>query len=409
MAQSALRNLQKSLVPDFNRPLPSETMQPTYGVAENVDPSLRERMMMSIYDVLGGSVSPSARARANSYSDIASNLVDWIPTAGEGVGASDAYTDFNRGNYGQAAIGGAATMLGVVPVAGDAAAKAVKKVGNAIRSAEAIKEGAKRGIDLDEADRMQRALDLGYSTQDFYHATMQDLEEFKPIYNNGLTFLTPNAEFANKWLGKGALRTRVGDDSVEAMKKLDRLKLIKKYESEIGVPADSWTGDIWDDYWKKYLSEESKIQREYDNVHKTIYQLRTNVQNTFDPQQHENVVIDLLRSKGVDPQGSFQNGLSNLDAYKQGNYLLYETKPTVDFLKNKGFDSMWLRESTYSPEDIAAPYSTLAVFDPANIRSKSAEFDKGQRLSRNISAGVAGTALGLSALRNINKDNQGAE
>lgn len=295
----------------------------------------------------------------------------------------------------------AMTLAGLLPLIPSVAATKT-----AVRSAEAIKEGAKRGIDLAEADKMQRALDLGYSTQDFYHATMQDLEEFKPIYNNGLTFLTPNAEFANKWLGKGALRTRVGDDSVEAMKKLDRLKLIKKYESEIGVPADSWTGDIWDDYWKKYLSEESKIQREYDNVHKTIYQLRTNVQNTFDPQQHENVVIDLLRSKGVDPQGSFQNGLSNLDAYKQGNYLLYETKPTVDFLKNKGFDSMWLRESTYSPEDIAAPYSTLAVFDPANIRSKSAEFDKGQRLSRNISAGVAGTALGLSALRNINKDSE---
>jgi hypothetical protein len=100
-------------------------------VAENVDPSLRERMMMSIYDVLGGSVSPSARARANSYSDIASNLVDWIPTAGEGIGASDAYADFNRGNYGQAAIGGAATMLGAVPVVGDAAAKAVRAAGAA--------------------------------------------------------------------------------------------------------------------------------------------------------------------------------------------------------------------------------------------------------------------------------------
>ena len=77
----------------------------------------------------------------------------------------------------------------------------------------------------------------------------------------------------------------------------------------------------------------------------------------------------------------------------------------IDFLKSKGFDSMWLREKITAD----APYSTLAVFDPANIRSKYAEFDKGQRLSRNISAGVAGTALGLSALRNINKDNQGAE
>jgi hypothetical protein len=193
------------------------------------------------------------------------------------------------------------------------------------------------------------------------------------------------------------------------MKKLDELKLLNKYESEIGVPADSWTNDMWEDYYNKSLAERIEIRSQYDKAHSTVYPVRTNVQNTFDPQQHEDVVIDLLRSKGFDPQGSFQNGLSNLDAYKRGNYLLYENKPTVDFLKDKGFDSMWLRESTYSPEDIAAPYSTLAVFDPANIRSKFAKFDKSQRLSRNISAGVAGTALGLSALRNISKDNQGAE
>ena len=301
------------------------------------------------------------------------------------------------GNY-------AMTLAGLLPLVPSVAATKT-----AIRSAEAIKEGAKRGIDLAEADRAQRALDLGHSTQDFYHASMQDLEEFKPIYNDGLTFLTPNPEFANKWLGKGALQTRVGDDSAEAMKKLDELKLLNKYESEIGVPADSWTNDMWEDYYNKSLAERIEIRSQYDKAHSTVYPVRTNVQNTFDPQQNEDVVIDLLRSKGFDPQGSFQNGLSNLDAYKRGNYLLYENKPTVDFLKDKGFDSMWLRESTYSPEDIAAPYSTLAVFDPANIRSKFAEFDKGQRLSRNISAGVAGTALGLSALRNISKDNQGAE
>tara|TARA_R110000868_G_scaffold21274_3_gene88441 strand:- start:2948 stop:4372 length:1425 start_codon:yes stop_codon:yes gene_type:complete len=119
--------------------------EPTYGVAENVEPSWRERMQMSIYDALGGSISPSDRARANSYSDIASNLVDWIPGAGDYIGINEAYTDFNRGNYGQAAIGGVATTLGAVPIVGDVAAKAVRTAGKqVIRAVDAAEELARR-------------------------------------------------------------------------------------------------------------------------------------------------------------------------------------------------------------------------------------------------------------------------
>ena len=56
----------------------------------------------------------------------------------------------------------------------------------------------------------------------------------------------------------------------------------------------------------------------------------------------------------------------------------------INFLKSKGFDSIALREDTYSKEAREAPYSTIAVFEPEKIRSINAEFDPKERNSPQI-------------------------
>jgi len=263
-------------------------------------------------------------------------------------------------------------------------------VGKSVRSTELAEELAKRGIDLAEADRAQRALDLGHSTQDFYHATKADVTEFEPD-KLGLTFLGTSPKFANDWLD--VIRNRRRDGTYQ--RELDD---IANLENRIDPSGTGYTKF-------DYFNDKNKLKNEYDATDSNIIPLRTNVQNTFNPSQNDDLLTEYLST--YKPYTLYNNPPEEvLPLWREGNYHQYETPEMVDFLKNKGFDSMWLREKALFPNKIDEPYSTLAVFDPANIRSKYAEFDKGQRLSRNISAGVAGTALGLSALRNINKDSE---
>jgi hypothetical protein len=52
------------------------------------------------------------------------------------------------------------------------------------------------------------------------------------------------------------------------------------------------------------------------------------------------------------------------------------------------------------------PMEEIITFDPANIRSRFAAFDPAKRNSPNIMAGAAGATIGLSALRNIQRDEE---
>ena len=95
--------------------------------------------------------------------------------------------------------------------------------------------------------------------------------------------------------------------------------------------------------------------------------------------------------------------------FESGHYGVYEDIDVVDFLRGKGFDSMHLKESIREGAD--SPYTTLAVFDPANIRSVNAKFNPANKASRDILGaadpkllaaigGGGGVAATLAALRN---------
>lgn len=63
-------------------------------------------------------------------------------------------------------------------------------------------------------------------------------------------------------------------------------------------------------------------------------------------------------------------------------------------LKEKGFDGL----NMFGNETI--------IFNPSNIRSVNAAFDPAKRGSANLMAGAAGATIGLSALRNIQRDEE---
>ena len=349
----------------------SEVSSPKQTI-EAIEPSLRDTIQQFIYDKIGGASSPEARARANRYSDIASSAVDWIPGVGDAVSASDALADYQRGNYGQAAIGAGLTALGAVPVVGDVAAKGVKTAAKELADA-----------------KLARAARQGYADQDFYHATKADITEFDADENKlGLTFLGTNPEFANQIVEDIGWRRRLGTEDME-------MKDIQNLKNRI-TGTDYTQSDFYRD--KNYLN------KEYNFTDSTIYPLRTNLQNVFDPAQEGELLSEYLWSTGVDPQGyshhwgnpideSFEpRNLTNQEVLERGGWRDFENKEMIDFLKSKGFDSMWLRENYLTPDfKMTDPYSTLAKFDTSKIRSKFAEFDPEKLESRNIGHAKGGS------------------
>jgi len=78
---------------------------------------------------MGG--TPTQRYRAG-MADMLTGAVDFIPGVGDAVGVADTAQAIKGGNYGTAAMLGGATMLGMLPVVGDAASGAIKKAANFI-------------------------------------------------------------------------------------------------------------------------------------------------------------------------------------------------------------------------------------------------------------------------------------
>lgn len=243
-------------------------------------------------------------------------------------------------------------------------------------------------LPMDSASRSARAKTQGYVNPQ-YHASMQDLIELEPGYNDGLIFTTPSSKFANEWLGKGKHQTRIGEpDAYERTKK--QSDAIYK---ELGSP------DYPSPEYDEFLARTDPIRLQERDAFKTIYPLLTRNEKTFDPGKNIKELEGLFSKERLDSPYSADYPTFR-DALKSGNYLLYENKEMVDYLKSKGYDSMLLRESTYSKEARNAPYTTLAHFNPSQIRSRSAAFDPENVSKPNILGSAAPVAAGgiLAAL-----------
>lgn len=117
MPESALRQL----VP--------QSAEPFVRSYNPFNPAFRETMRASISDLLGGRAmggTPTQRYRAN-IADMLTGAVEMAPGVGEAVGVTDTRQAIRSGDYGTAAMLGGATALGMVPVIGDAASRAIRE------------------------------------------------------------------------------------------------------------------------------------------------------------------------------------------------------------------------------------------------------------------------------------------
>jgi hypothetical protein len=228
---------------------------------------------------------------------------------------------------------------------------------------QSVKQAKEQGYDLDNV---------------MYHASKQDIEEFVPGYSDGLTFLTPNKEFANDWLGKGKFQERQGGTgSIEGVRAEKKRFMEEQNEIMKSMPEDQRQ-----QYFKEVVwPQRSRMLTEEREADSAIYPLVTRTKKPFVPSKDVDVLEELYGKEYLD--APFGSGFPTYkDALKDGNYLLYENKEVVDFLKSKGYDSMFLKENSGADK----PFTTLAVFDPNNIRSVNAKFDPKKKDSPQILA-----------------------
>jgi hypothetical protein len=239
---------------------------------------------------------------------------------------------------------------------------------------QSVKQAKEQGYDLDNV---------------MYHASKQDIEEFVPGYSDGLVFLTPNKEFANDWLGKGKFQERQGGTGAIEGVRAEK----KRWREEADKILKSLPEDQRQQYYEEILNpQQQQLLKDERLADGAIYPVVTRTKKPFVPSKNVDVLEELYSKEYLD--APFGSGFPTYrDALKDGNYLLYENKEVVDFLKSKGYDSMFLKESSGADK----PFTTLAVFDPNNIRSVNAKFDPEKKDSPQILAS-APFATGITGL-----------
>ena len=243
----------------------------------------------------------------------------------------------------------------------------------------------------EENTAMDRARAMGM--EDFYHASKQDIQGgFKPGYDDNLSFVTDSPEFANQWVGKGKLQSRLGEEKeMEAIE--SQAKNLRRSSFDFET-LDKLNGDEFKRaYDEMSAAAKQKHAREIGlpthAIHNAVYPMMARSQRTFHPEQNFDELADYFAQKGIsDPR--------EIEAYKTGSYLMYENPEMVNYLTKKGFDAMKLRES------LGGDYSTMALFNPSQVRSRFAAFDPA-RMNENDLLGYADPRIlpyvgGLGAL-----------
>ena len=244
--------------------------------------------------------------------------------------------------------------------------------------------------------RLERAKKLGFDVDNvMYHASKQDIYEFVPGYPDGLVFLTPNKEFANNWLGKGKFQERQGGTGAIEGVKAER----ERFREEANKILKFLPEDQRQQYYEEVLfPQDQQLSRDIQEADRVIYPVVTKAKKPFVPHKDYEVLEELIGKERMDSPLSADFPQLR-DGYKSGNYLLYENLEVVEFLRSKGFDSMFLQERPWTKTDTESPeYSTFAVFDPTDIRSVNAEFDPKKLSSPNILASGLAAATGIAAL-----------
>ena len=230
-----------------------------------------------------------------------------------------------------------------------------------------MEEVRRRGLDMSQEARMRRSAEQGYSPT-LYHGTAADISEFNPSQFGGSATKARSAKLGT-WL-------------------VDNPKVAGGYA--------------------RFAAEDVPVQNLLDQS------MKSERSGNFDEAERLSALAEKLDLSGELSGGGGQNIMplkvrgSFLERDAEGATMsdLNDAQLTdwAKEAKAKGFGG--LKINNFSDNADYAQYMPAThylVFDPTNIRSVSAAFDPSKRNSSNLMAGVAGGAVGLSALRGLSQ------
>ena len=415
------------------------TVSPFESSWNPTNPNFRATAQNAISNMLGGSnISSNPNYLQGRIANTLSGLVDFIPAVGDAVGVGDTMTSYRQGDMLGTGINALATGVGVLPLVGGPASKAVRAGGNRARS-------ALRGLEMNPEARMARADEQGL-TKTLYHGTHADIEEFDPNMVDIGTHLG-TSEQANKRLkdvyrSRNGLSTFVGGDEVASGANVMpvRANLGKSLEmNDVGMWSDSekviseledmpeFRGKF-DDAWEE-LGVKDSYGDSQDWINSTenremLDEINAEIRRQgYDSIRYANQVENKYGNlAGTRPEvATRKKTLSDeLKAIDLSRRPATREAPTIEDVKiNPNAVEEWIKESnvkaSYSPQQeqrmiqINQELKSLdelnkddiysyIILEPKNIRSTNAEFDPTKADSSDLLSSISPTQ---SSLRNI--------
>jgi hypothetical protein len=311
--------------------------------------TFRGQAFNTMYDMFGGSSEDPARRaqatrRAESVMGAGRFFADFTPVVSDALAIDEVRDAYRQGNMGQAAILTGLATLGMVPLVGDAAARAARGTASPL-------EGA---MDMSTDARMQRAAEQGY-TDRLRHSSSE-------VFAG-----SPQAEEA---LGFG-------------------IPIQNEFKKEYGgtyfAPESALTEEIFS---KGPFGGSAEYLINKGN------NFNANFRSMNEGQKKElmDVIGSIVDADEVD---------NAFDVFTDGDfYQTYGRKAQNDLLNafsRRGYDSVTFPDNLASGDMT----SSTVVFNPSNIRSVNAAFDPAMRGSANLLATAAGGTISLSALRQL--------
>jgi hypothetical protein len=176
-----------------------QASQKVAPVQQTISPA-RNDIRSSLRQLMGDAIDSSGvgggyRTGLENLAKGVDFAVDAVPLVGDAIAVQDTMDSYRRGDIVDTGINATAAALGVIPVVGDAAGRALQAGGKKVRS-------ALRDIEPYDV-RMQRAEEGGFDMDNvFYHGTSSDFTELKPSTVGDLgggVYVTPNPEKAGSY------------------------------------------------------------------------------------------------------------------------------------------------------------------------------------------------------------------
>jgi hypothetical protein len=227
------------------------------------------------------------------------------------------------------------------------------------------KKAIAEGLDMSQAARMQRAAEQGFNVDmPVYHGTDKLFEEFVP--KTGLSgrasYFTDNPDVASAYAMGDVRYKKRGPEGSQVIPVFVRGNILKRE-----TLSRQGEADIWKQIEKDELKKAKPGTLKYEML--------------TDPKAQK-VSEQILAMSDADYIASN----SAYDSFPQLMEALAETKKSEKILKGLGYDGVMGAEIIFNPKNMSGDvkYNSIAIFDPANIRSINAAFDPEKLGSKNI-------------------------